>query len=156
LKARLLIPLPSVLSVSIVVAMSWLYYVEKEKLLNRTIEETALVSEVIKTGIRNQMLRKFGDMTQETISLITRKPVERRRWWWRREYASERKNVFLISVGKRLRSPSAWGWHPVPETARPSGISSPLLTRPCTRQSSRVKTGSYPGRNDRPGGFLGA
>ncbi len=109
LKARFLIPLLSVFFVSMVVALSWLYFAERKKRLNRTSEETALVSKVIKAGIRHQMLKKYGDMTQEAISLITRKPVERRRWWWRRKYASGRKNVFLILGGKRVRSPSALG-----------------------------------------------
>lgn len=73
LKARLLIPMTIVLFLSMIASMSWLYYMEKEKLLSRTGRETAMVSEVIKASIRNQMMKKYGDMTQETISLIQRK-----------------------------------------------------------------------------------
>lgn len=72
LKARLLIPILVVLFISMITSLSWFYYLERDKLLNRTGKETALVSEVIKAGIRNQMLKKYSDMTQETISLIQR------------------------------------------------------------------------------------
>ncbi len=73
LKVRLLVPIMLVLSASMFVSLFWLYNIEKEQLLNRTSKETALVSEVIKAGIRNQMLRKYQDMTQATINLIQRK-----------------------------------------------------------------------------------
>ncbi|RMG59931.1 MAG: diguanylate cyclase [Deltaproteobacteria bacterium] len=73
LTVRLLVPIIAVLSISMLLSLFWLYRIEKEQLLNRTSKETALVSEVIKAGIRNQMLRKYQDMTQATIDLIQRK-----------------------------------------------------------------------------------
>ncbi|NIO17158.1 MAG: diguanylate cyclase [Deltaproteobacteria bacterium] len=70
LKARLLVPIFIVLFVSMVATLSWLYFVGRERLLERAGKETALVSEVIKAGIRNQMMGKSPDVIQETVRLI--------------------------------------------------------------------------------------
>ncbi len=73
LKARLLVPILIVLFLSMVATLSWLYFMGRERLLERAGNETALVSEVIKAGIRNQMMGKSPGVIQETVRLIQQK-----------------------------------------------------------------------------------
>lgn len=70
LKARLLVPILIVLFLSMVATLSWLYFMGRERLLERAGKETALVSEVIKAGIRNQMMGRSPDVIQETVRFI--------------------------------------------------------------------------------------
>lgn len=73
LKVRLLIPILAVLLISMSASFGWLFYMEREQLMNRTSRETSLLGEVVKAALRDQMLKKNKKSTQSTISLITRK-----------------------------------------------------------------------------------
>jgi diguanylate cyclase (GGDEF)-like protein len=69
-KARVLLPIFLITIVTTLFSTGWLYYIQRENLLKRTSRETALVSEVVKASIREQMLTKHRDVIQKSISLI--------------------------------------------------------------------------------------
>lgn len=113
LRARLLIPLLSVLFVSMVVAMSWLYCMEREKLLNRTSEDCPRNKTIIMSADDgNRIFRSLNQIENEEEC--------------RGCHQNERS---LLGV---------------------------LIVDQYAGRALLVKTGSYPGRNDRLGGFSGA
>ncbi len=73
LSVRLMVPIVAVLALSLGASLVWLYRQQKQELMGRAREETELINEITKAGLRGQMLRNTEDMTQETIDLIHEK-----------------------------------------------------------------------------------
>ncbi len=70
LNVRLMAPILIVLLISISSSLSWLHTRQEAQLIERARDKTIVVNQVVKTAIRNQMLRNVDNSAQDTISLI--------------------------------------------------------------------------------------
>ncbi len=70
LNVRLVVPILIVLLLSISLSLGWLFKQQKAHVIDRARDETLLVSQIVKSAIRNQMLRNVENTAQDTISLI--------------------------------------------------------------------------------------
>ena len=69
---RLMVPILGALALSIGGAILWLGGRQEDRILERGREQATLVNEVVKASLRNQMLRRTADATQDTIERIQR------------------------------------------------------------------------------------
>jgi diguanylate cyclase (GGDEF)-like protein len=72
LRAKILISTFLLLTLSMGVAVFWIKEYQKRTLIEDSRKKTAQISEVVKRGLKYQMLKRDGDFTQETISDIQR------------------------------------------------------------------------------------
>ncbi len=70
LNVRLMVPILIVLLLSISLSLGWLFKQQEAHVIDRARDETLLVNQIVKSAIRNQMLRNVENTAQDTISLI--------------------------------------------------------------------------------------
>jgi diguanylate cyclase (GGDEF)-like protein len=70
LNVRLMVPILIVLLLSISSSLGWLFKRQETQVIDQARDETVLISQIVKSAIRNQMLRNVENTAQDTISLI--------------------------------------------------------------------------------------
>ncbi len=70
LNVRLMVPILIVLLLSMSLSLGWLFKRQEAQVIDQARDETLLVNQIVKSAIRNQMLRNVDNTAQDTISLI--------------------------------------------------------------------------------------
>ncbi len=70
LNVRLMAPILIVLLVSISLSLGWLFKHQEAQVIDRARDEALLINQIVKSAIRNQMLKNVNDTAQDTIATI--------------------------------------------------------------------------------------
>jgi diguanylate cyclase (GGDEF)-like protein len=73
LNVRLMVPILMVLVLSISASLGWLVKRQEAQVIDRARHETLLVNQIVKSAIRNQMLRNVENTAQDMLALIQKR-----------------------------------------------------------------------------------